>query len=258
MEGRPLISRYVTVTGDGVREPQVLEAPIGMLIGDLVEQCGGYTDSVRRLIMGGPMMGFALSRDDVPIVKGTNCILVTSEALAPATHPAMPCIRCGACADVCPVNLLPQQLYWHARAKELDKAQDYNLFDCIECGCCAAVCPSHIPLIQYYRFAKTEIWAQERERRKADLARQRHEFRLERLQREKEERAARLRQKKEAVAPTPAAEDTRKAAIAAALARTKAKKAATGEAPPDQNPPRSGQTDSRGSQALAEPPNRSG
>jgi electron transport complex protein RnfC len=132
--------------------------------------------------------------------------------------------------DVCPADLLPQQLYWYAHAREFDKTQDYHLFDCIECGCCAYVCPSRIPLVQYYRFAKTEIWAQEKERRKADLARRRHEFRLQRLERDKRERAERLRKKKKALEAAPAdAADPRKAAIQAALARVKARKAAQGK-----------------------------
>ena len=77
--------------------------------------------------------------------------------------------------------LLPQQLYWYARARDFDKTQDHHLFDCIECGCCAHVCPSNIPLVHYYRFAKTEVWAAERERQQSDQARRRHEFREARL-----------------------------------------------------------------------------
>ena len=121
--------------------------------------------------------------DDLFGVLGHQC-LVGIEDNKP------PCIRCGACTDACPAGLLPQQLYWHARARELDKTQAYNLFDCIECGCCAAVCPSHIPLVQYYRFAKTEIWAEERERIAADAARVRHEERQRRLEREAAEKEA--------------------------------------------------------------------
>ena len=177
------------------------------------------------------MMGFALGSDEVPIVKTSNCLLVASQAELPLPPEPLPCIRCGACADACPADLLPQQLYWHARAKDFDKTQDYDLFDCIECGCCAHVCPSHLPLVQYYRFAKTEIWAQEREREKAEIARQRHEFRLFRVEREKQERSERLKQKQKALqTPQAAGEDPKKAAIQAALARAKAKKAATAEA----------------------------
>ena len=234
MAGKPLISRYVTVTGEGVRQPRVLEALIGTPVSELIEQCGGYTRQARRLIMGGPLMGFALPSDDVPVVKGGNCILVAGEwVTADAARPVMPCIRCGACAEVCPAKLLPQQLYWFARAKNFDRIQDYHLFDCIECGCCAVVCPSHIPLVQYYRFAKTEIWAQERERHKADLARKRHEFHLARLEREKEERAAKMRKKKEALHHPEeggAETDPKQAAIEAAVARAAARKAAAAPA----------------------------
>lgn len=168
---------------------------LGTPFAELITESGGYQDGVQRLIMGGPLMGFALHDDRVPVTKATNCILAAGAEDLALEQPAMPCIRCGACMDVCPADLLPQQLYWHARAKEFDKAQDYHLFSCIECGCCSYVCPSRIPLVQYYRYAKNEIWAQEKEKQKAELARQRHQARLERLEREKQEREAKLRQK---------------------------------------------------------------
>lgn len=241
IEGRPLVCRYITVTGHGVARPQVLEALIGTPVAHLIDRCGGYTDQVRRLIMGGPMMGFALSSDEVPMVKGSNCILAATDADIAPPRPPLPCIRCGACVDACPADLLPQQLYWHAKAREFDKTQDYNLFDCIECGCCAQVCPSHIPLVQYFRFAKTEIWTQERERQKADLARQRFEARQARQEREQQEKAAKLAQRKKALNPsTPAGDDPKKAAIQAALERAKAKTAGIEEAaapPADAAPP---------------------
>lgn len=194
--GEPLITRYVTVTGDSIPAPRNLEVMFGTLMRELIEQCGGSTDNT-RLVMGGPMMGFAMRHADVPVIKTTNCLLLSRPVVAPQ---ALPCIRCGACAEACPAQLLPQQLYWHARAKDFAKTQTYNLFDCIECGACAAVCPSNIPLVQYYRFAKGEIWAQEREKQKADIARQRHEARLERLALEKAERDARHAEKKAALA----------------------------------------------------------
>ena len=164
-------------------------------IADLIAQCGGYRDGVERLIMGGPMMGFALHHDAVPVTKATNCILAASASEIAPEQPAMPCIRCGDCVDVCPARLLPQQLYWFARAREFDKAQNHHLFSCIECGCCSYVCPSHIPLVQYYRYAKNEIWARDKEKQQAEQARQRHQARMERLAREKQEREAKLRQK---------------------------------------------------------------
>ena len=192
--GEPVISRIVTITGH-VKQPQNLEVLLGSSFAELIAECGGYQDGVQRLIMGGPLMGFALHDDQVPVTKATNCILAAGPGELTPEQPVMPCIRCGACMDVCPADLLPQQLYWHARAKEFDKAQAYHLFSCIECGCCSYVCPSRIPLVQYYRYAKNEIWAQEKEKQRAELARQRHQARLERLEREKQEREAKLRQK---------------------------------------------------------------
>jgi electron transport complex protein RnfC len=199
LQGEPLISRVVTVTGAGVRQAANLDVRIGTPIAGLIELCGGYTDKVTRLVMGGPMMGVSLPSDAMPIIKTTNCILAASRQEAPQPLPAHPCIRCGKCAEVCPASLLPQQVYWYAHARNFDKAQDYNVFDCIECGCCTQVCPSHIPLVQYYRFAKTEIWNQEREREKADIARQRHEFHLERLERDKKELQERRAKAKKAL-----------------------------------------------------------
>ena len=228
----PIISRLVTVTGEAVNKPANVEALIGTPMSSLIEQCGGYKNNISGLIMGGPMMGFALPSDELPITKACNCLLTQSaKQLEPLSSKA--CIRCGECADVCPANLLPQQLYWYCSSKNFDRAQDLHLFDCIECGCCSYVCPSHIPLVQYYRFAKTEIWAQEKDKAKSDIARQRHEFREARIAREKAEREEKLRQKKEMLAKKKAAEegkadpvDPKKAAIEAALARVKAKKEA--------------------------------
>jgi electron transport complex protein RnfC len=223
--GRPLISRIVTVTGQGVHKPGNYRVRIGTPISALVNEAGGYNEHAKRLILGGPMMGHTLDSDDIPLTKGANCVLVNTAEEIEHNSPAVPCIRCGKCAEACPVGLLPQQLYWHARSRDLDKTQDYNLFDCIECGCCSHVCPSHIPLVQYYRYAKTEIWAKEEERKKSDIARQRHEFKQARLERIEAEKKARLRKKKEDL-ETPAAvdQDPKKAAIAAAMKRAAEKK----------------------------------
>jgi electron transport complex protein RnfC len=247
LDGRPLISRTVTLTGRGVGRPQNLEVLIGTPAADLIEQAGGIRGDIRKLVLGGPMMGFAIDDRRIPVTKASNCLLALTPAESPDPGPALPCIRCGTCAEACPVSLLPQQMYWYARAKDLDKVQDYNLFDCIECGCCALVCPSHIPLVQYYRYAKTESWAREQERRKAEHARQRHEAREARLERLERERQAKLRQKKAALAKKPAAgkrgavggpagsdaqaaggagEDPRKAAVEAAKRRAAERKAA--------------------------------
>ena len=181
----------------------------------IINQCG-RKPGIERLIMGGAMMGFALPDDEMPIVKTTNCLIVSRADEIEKKPKPQPCIRCGACANVCPINLLPQQLYWYAKAKDFKKAQEYHLFDCIDCGCCAYVCPSHIPLVSYYRYAKAEIRAGGRDRKKAEIAKKRHEFRTFRIERDKAEKKARLKEIK------ANSEASRKAAIKAAVEKTKA------------------------------------
>ncbi|UZR27801.1 electron transport complex subunit RsxC [Methylococcus mesophilus] len=236
VRGEPLIERIVTVTGKGVRNPGNWLTRIGTPIADLVRYSGGYSGTAERLILGGPMMGISLPSDALPLVKAANCVLVTGRGETTGPKQALPCIRCGACAEVCPVNLLPQQLYWYSRADNLERAQEYQLPDCIECGCCDYVCPSHIPLVQYFRAAKSELVARQRERSKADHARERFEARQARKEREKQERAEAAQRKKAALAKPDASE------IQDAIARAKARKrmpesAPTTDAAPDQSPP---------------------
>ena len=237
--GEPLISRIVTVTGN-VSAPQNFEALIGTPIIELVAQAGTLAGTTGH-IMGGPMMGVLLPSAKAGVIKATNCIIAASEKLFPPPKPVLPCIRCTRCADVCPAQLQPQDLYWYARAKNFTKAEDYHLFDCIECGACSYVCPSNIPLVQYYRFAKSEIWAQQAGQKAADAARERHEFRESRIEREKREKAEKLAAKEKAAlaartekpAPPQAAspqtdaspEDTIQRKIQAAIDHAKARAA---------------------------------
>src|SRR5690606_3415421 len=130
---------------------------IGTQVSDLLRECELDTAAPFSLINVGPLMGVQLAHADVPVLKITYCIIATTPDELPAPDPQQACIRCGFRAEVCPAILLPQQLYWFARSRELEKATKHNLFDCIECGACAYVCPSHIPLVQYYRAAKAEI-----------------------------------------------------------------------------------------------------
>ncbi|MCW8962527.1 MAG: electron transport complex subunit RsxC, partial [Gammaproteobacteria bacterium] len=201
----PLISRFVTISGMGIRHPRVLEVLLGTPVSTLLEFCGGQTDDANGLIMGGVMMGLGLVSGAVPVTKGMNAVLVTTPAMMQDTQGEMPCIRCGECATVCPSRLAPQQLLSLIRADDLEQAQRWNLEDCIECGCCNAVCPSHIPLASYYRYAKGEIRAQGNARAKAQHAKQRYEFRNDRIERAKREREERLKKKKEALKAKEAA-----------------------------------------------------
>ncbi|HRK77572.1 MAG TPA: electron transport complex subunit RsxC, partial [Thiobacillus sp.] len=194
--GEPLISRLVTVTGHVLR-PQNFEVLIGTPMHALITLAGDR-DGTTGVLMGGPMMGMPMPNLDVPVVKATNCILVQSAELFPPLPQALPCIRCTRCADVCPAELQPQELFRFAKASDFGHAQEYHLFDCIECGCCSYVCPSHIPLVDFYRYAKGEIWTREKDKRAADLARERHAFRQFRQEREKKEKAEKLAAKAQA------------------------------------------------------------
>ncbi|GAA5213092.1 electron transport complex subunit RsxC [Corallincola platygyrae] len=225
-DGEPLLERVVTVTGEAVEQPGNYWAHFGTPVRHLLEHAGYKSKHGRRIIMGGPMMGFTLPHANIPLVKISNCILVPSEQELPMAGQEMPCIRCGQCAEACPASLLPQQLYWYSAHKELEKAREYKLFDCIECGACAYVCPSEIPLVHYYRRAKSELRQQDAEALKSDRAKQRFEARNERLEQAKLEREARHR---EAVAKRQAAVANRgsqnqgaQEAVAAAMARVKA------------------------------------
>ncbi len=192
--GEPALSRIVTVTGN-VRTPGNFEVLLGTPVDKLLEAAGGAMPDSNGLVMGGPMMGFGLPSAAVPVTKATNCIIASAPKLFPEPPPAMPCIRCARCADACPASLQPQELYWFAKSDNFEKACDYHLFDCIECGCCSYVCPSRIPLVQYYRYAKSEIHERERDKKAADRARERHEYRQLRIERDKQEKAEKLAQK---------------------------------------------------------------
>ncbi|BDF94807.1 electron transport complex subunit RsxC [Pseudoalteromonas sp. KAN5] len=238
-EGKPLIERVITVTGNTIHNPGNVWALLGTEIKHLLD-CQGFSPvPQQRVVMGGPMMGFTLPTVRIGVVKTTNCILAPDHEELAEPGPEKACIRCSACADACPASLLPQQLQWFAKSKEYDKLKEHNLFDCIECGACAYVCPSEIPLVQYYRVAKVEIKEQQAEQVKAERAKERFELRKQRLEREQEARQNRHKRKpateksadeKQKIADALArvkskpAKDDDKSAVAAAIARAKAKK----------------------------------
>jgi len=195
--GEPLHSRIVTVTGQGVLNPQNVKVHFGTPLADVIAFCGGYTEKATQLILGGPMMGFSVSTDEIPIAHNVNTLLIAgSKEIRDREQPSSPCIRCGDCATVCPMQLTPQQMYWYVKSDQLDRAVDYHLSDCIECGSCDVVCPSHIPLTQFFRSGKTQLKLKEHGLQMAERARLRFEDRQVRLDASEREKAAALLQRK--------------------------------------------------------------
>jgi H+/Na+-translocating ferredoxin:NAD+ oxidoreductase subunit C len=156
--GRPLIERIVTVTGNGVNNPGNFKVRVGTHVAELVEFTGGYKEDAGQLILGGPMMGKAQATDGVPIIKGSGGVLVLTEDEV-IDDQFSPCIRCGRCLDACPNHLVPFQIAIFAERKLFDLIEENNLKnevldDCFECGSCAYVCPAHRPLVQFFQSAK--------------------------------------------------------------------------------------------------------
>ncbi|WP_413528752.1 electron transport complex subunit RsxC [Rahnella inusitata] len=240
IDGEPLIERVVTLTGEAMAKPGNVWARLGTPVAHLMQEGALQPQGDKKMvIMGGPLMGFTLPSLNVPVVKISNCLLAPSESELGQPEPEEACIRCSLCADACPAGLLPQQLYWFSKGQEHEKARNHNLFDCIECGACAYVCPSNIPLVQYYRQEKAEIRAIDTETARATEAKARFEAKQARMEREKlareeKHQKAAVKLDDTPVETAPAADvvadsadaDPRKAALAAAIARAKAKKAA--------------------------------
>ncbi|MDG6894238.1 electron transport complex subunit RsxC [Volucribacter amazonae] len=220
----PLIERVVTLTGDKIPQPRNYWVRLGTPIYHLLQQTGYQYDDRLPVFLGGPMMGFMLPNLNAPVTKIANCIIAPDHFEYQPAPDERACIRCSACSDACPVQLMPQQLYWFARAEEHEKSEQYSLFDCIECGVCAYVCPSNIPLIQYFRQEKAKIWEIQHKAKLSEEAKERFEARQARLDKEKEQRLARAQkaaeQRREELATQQGIDP-----VQAALERLKAKKA---------------------------------
>jgi len=194
--GEPLVSRVTTVVGESLTTQQNIDVLIGTPVQHILDLHGYQQKHSARLILGGPMMGFAMENTEIPVVKTTNCVLAPSHQEMPAPPPAQACIRCGMCEQACPAHLLPQQLFWFSQSEDFDKLESHNLFDCIECGACSYVCPSSIPLVQYYRASKGTIRQLNEEKQKSDRARERFELRQERIAKAEAEKEAKRQARK--------------------------------------------------------------
>ena len=155
--GMPVVSKVVTVSGSGVIEPKNLECPIGTPISKLFDACGGLKDDTYKLIMGGPMMGLAQYSVDVPVGKGTGCMLAfAGKEEQYVEHPQ--CIRCGKCVGVCPIRLEPVFMYKYLMKGNWEAFRDQlHGMDCIECGACTYTCPARLPLTHAFRMGKQQV-----------------------------------------------------------------------------------------------------
>ena len=155
-KNKPLVDRIVTVTGDGIARPGNYRVRLGMPIRELIEVAGGLPSDTSKVILGGPMMGKAISNLDAPIPKGCSGILILNERHAHRDTPS-PCIRCGKCVSVCPMGLEPYLLAKLSENHLFEKAEKESITACLECGCCAYSCPSNRPILDYIRIGKNAV-----------------------------------------------------------------------------------------------------
>jgi len=166
VKGEPVITAAMTVSGLGIKEPKNLIVRIGTPLVDILEYCGGVKEEAKKVIVGGPMMGVAQFDFEAPVMKATSGILVLldEEINEPVETP---CLRCGMCVDVCPLNLMPTKLARYAQLGKLDEAEQLGITVCMECGTCAYTCPANIPLVQWIRLGKQNVLRLQRERQSA-------------------------------------------------------------------------------------------
>lgn len=156
--GMPLITKRLTVDGDAIAEPKNVEVAIGTSFSDVIDFCGGFKTEPKKIIMGGPMMGFAVPTINYPVLKNNNAILAFSAAkTAEAEKPETPCIRCTRCVNACPFSLMPAAIEKAYKAGNVDALKALKVNLCMECGCCAYVCPAKRNLVSVNRLAKKMI-----------------------------------------------------------------------------------------------------
>ena len=161
--GKPLIERIVTITGDAVSTPKNFQVRIGTSFRELIDAAGGFTTEPEKIISGGPMMGFSFFNIDVPVVKGSSSLLAFIKDDVSHEEPSA-CIRCGRCAAACPEHLLPMKLAALAGQNEPEEFKKLGGMECVECGCCSYVCPAKRQVTQSVRSMKKLIIASARKK----------------------------------------------------------------------------------------------
>lgn len=159
--GMPLVERICTVTGSGIKEPKNVRIKTGTMLSEIVDQCGGLTEDISKLIWGGPMMGISMSTLDIPATKTSSGILCLNENDA-AIPEKSDCIKCGKCVDICPAFIQPMLLDAYSLRSDYDQTEKLRVLDCIECGSCSFVCPAKRPLLHSIRVAKREVLARKK------------------------------------------------------------------------------------------------
>ncbi|WPC76229.1 electron transport complex subunit RsxC [Vibrio porteresiae] len=189
---RPLVSRIVTVSGMGIGEPRNVEVPLGTRVQDLLNYCGGVSESAERLILGGPMMGQIVSSLEVPLDKMVGGLLALTEEEIISEYQHQQCIRCGQCVRACPMSLMPFQMAAYTKVSDFKRAEELGVRNCLSCGACSYVCPSSIPLVQYFMHAKGVISSNWQKERKSQQAKRLTEAKRHRME---EEALAKLAEK---------------------------------------------------------------
>lgn len=157
--GIPLVSKRITVDGSAIKEPKNVIVPLGTPIKDVIEFCGGYKCEPKKILMGGPMMGIALTDDSMPVLKQNNAILAFDEKDAKLAEET-DCIRCGKCLKSCPMSLMPEAIAGCVKLKDVSGLEKLNVMTCMECGSCAFNCPAHKHLVQTIREGKAMVRAE--------------------------------------------------------------------------------------------------
>ena len=162
-EGKPVMDRIFTVTGDAVANPGNFEYCIGMSYAEILEEAGGFKEDPEKMISGGPMMGFAVFSLEIPTTKTSSSLLCFKKDDVSASE-VTACINCGRCVSVCPEQIVPSRLAKMSQFHDSESFERWNGMECIECGSCSYICPAKRPLAQYIKTMKKQILAERRKK----------------------------------------------------------------------------------------------